>query len=121
MLSKFSVKKPLTILVSVVAILVLGVISFTRMTTDLLPSMDLPYVAVITSCPGSGPEKVETSVTKPLEQVLSTAGGVENITSVSSENSSMVLIQVSMRKSYCAGGWQTTIAVKLMRKISCFI
>ncbi len=93
MLSKFSVKKPLTILVSVVAILVLGVISFTRMTTDLLPSMDLPYVAVITSCPGSGPEKVETSVTKPLEQALSTAGGVENITSVSSENSSMVLIQ----------------------------
>lgn len=93
MFAKFSVRKPLTIVIAVILIVILGGISFTKMTTDLLPSMDLPYVAVITTYPGASPEKVETGVTKPLEQTLATTSGVENITSVSSENSSMVLLQ----------------------------
>lgn len=93
MLSKFSVKKPLTIVVAVIIVLLLGVISFTSMTTDMLPKMDLPYVAVITTYPGASPEKVEQSVTKPLEQTLATAGGIKEITSVSNENSSMVILQ----------------------------
>ncbi len=93
MLSKFSVKKPMTVIVGVVLVIILGIISFTSMTTDLLPSIDLPYVAVITAYPGASPEKVELTVTKPLEQVLSTTSGVEEINSISSENSSMVIIQ----------------------------
>ncbi len=93
MFAKFSVRKPLTIVIAVILIVILGGISFTKMTTDLLPNMDLPYVAVITTYPGASPEKVETGVTKPLEQTLATTSGVENITSVSSENSSMVLLQ----------------------------
>ena len=48
MLSKFSVKKPYTIVVSVILVILLGVISFTSMTTDLLPNMDLPYMIVVT-------------------------------------------------------------------------
>ena len=95
MFAKFSVRKPLTIVIAVILIVILGVISFTKMTPDLLPSMDLPYVAVITTYPGASPEKVETGVTKPLEQALATTSGVESITSVSSENSSMVLLQFS--------------------------
>ena len=93
MLSKFSVKKPLTVVVGVILVAILGIISFTKMTTDLLPSIDLPYVAVITSYPGASPEKVELSVTKPLEQVLATTNGVKNINSVSSENSSVVILE----------------------------
>jgi multidrug efflux pump subunit AcrB len=92
-MSRFSVKKPLTIFVAVLLIILLGVISFTKMPTDLLPSMDLPYVAVITTYPGASPEKVETGVTKPLEKTLSTAGGIEKVTSISSENSSMIILQ----------------------------
>lgn len=93
MLSKFSVRKPFTVFVSVILIILLGVISFTRMSTDLLPKMTLPYAAVITTYPGASPEKVELSVTKPIEQTLSTTSGVEKVTSISSANTSMVILQ----------------------------
>ncbi|PRR82026.1 efflux RND transporter permease subunit [Clostridium vincentii] len=93
MLSKFSVKKPLTIVVSVILVVILGIISFTSMTTDLLPKIDLPYVVVMTTYPGASPEKVEIAVTKPLEQVLSTTSGIKGINSVSSENSSMLILE----------------------------
>lgn len=93
MLAKLSVKKPLTIIVAVVLIVLLAVISFMNMQTDLLPKLDLPYVAVITAYPGASPEKVEGSVTKPLENTLATIGGIEKITSISSENSSTVILQ----------------------------
>ena len=77
MLPQFSVRKPYTVLVAVVLVLVLGVISFTGMTTDLLPAMELPYVVVMTTYPGASPEKIETTVTKPLEAVLGTTGGIK--------------------------------------------
>lgn len=93
MLSKFSVRKPFTVFVAVILIILLGVISFTRMSTDLLPKMTLPYAAVITTYPGASPEKVELSVTKPIEQTLATTSGVEQVTSVSSANTSMVILQ----------------------------
>lgn len=93
MISKFSVKKPFTVLVSVILVIILGIVSFTGMTTDLLPKIDLPYVIVMTTYPGASPEKVEESVTKPLEQVLATTSGIENINSVSSENSSMIMLE----------------------------
>ncbi|MBC8630483.1 efflux RND transporter permease subunit [[Eubacterium] tenue] len=95
MFSKFSVKRPFTVFVSVILVIILGGVSFTEMTTDLLPKIDLPYVIVMTTYPGASPEKVEESVTKPLEKVLSTANGVEKINSVSSENSSMIMLEFS--------------------------
>lgn len=93
MLPQFSVRKPYTVLVAVVLVLVLGVISFTGMTTDLLPAMELPYVVVMTTYPGASPEKIETTVTKPLEAVLGTTGGIKNVSSVSSENASIVILE----------------------------
>ncbi len=90
---KQSVKKPFTILVAVVLVIVLGVISFLRLNTDLLPSMDLPYVLVMTTSPGSSPEKVEMSVTKPLEQALATTSGLENIQSMSMEHQSVIVME----------------------------
>ncbi|MGL5692786.1 MAG: efflux RND transporter permease subunit [Peptostreptococcaceae bacterium] len=93
MIPKFSVKRPFTVAVGVIMVLILGIVSFANMTTDLLPSMDLPYVMVNTVYPGASPEKVETSVTKPLEQALATTSGLKNITSTSSENSSMVMLE----------------------------
>lgn len=93
MLSKHSVRKPFTVVVAVILIVVLGVISFTGMTTDLLPTMELPYVIVVTSYPGASPEKVEQTVTRPMEAALGTASGLKNISSVSSENSSMIMLE----------------------------
>ena len=92
-MTKYSVKKPFTVLVGVVLVLVLGVVSFLGLNTDLLPAMDLPYVVVVTSYPGASPERVETSVTQPLERALATTSGLENINSVSSENMSMVILE----------------------------
>ncbi|MDK2584508.1 efflux RND transporter permease subunit [Romboutsia sedimentorum] len=93
MIPKFSVKRPFTVAVGVILVLILGFVSFKNMNTDLLPSVDLPYAMVTTVYPGANPEKVEYSVTKPLEQALATTSGLENISSTSSENSSTVMLK----------------------------
>ena len=93
MLSRLSVKRPMTIFICVVLALILGVMSFINMTPDLLPSMDLPYVIAYTTYIGASPEQVEQSVTKALESALATTGGVKNITSVSQENVSIVVLE----------------------------
>nr|MCR5654256.1 efflux RND transporter permease subunit [Lachnospiraceae bacterium] len=90
---KFSVKKPYTVFVAMIAILVLGIVAYTRMTPDLLPNLDLPYVVVVTTYPGATPEKVETEVTKPLEQTFATLDNLENIQSSSSENYCMIMME----------------------------
>ncbi len=93
MISKFSVKKPYTVLVAVVMIIVLGVVSFSKMTTDLLPNINLPYVIVMTTYVGASPETVETVVTKPVESSMATVSNIAGISSVSSENYSMVILE----------------------------
>ena len=90
---KFSVKKPLTVFVAVIAVLVLGVVAYLKMTPDLLPNMDFPYVIVMTTYPGATPEKVEQEVSKPLEQSMSTLEHIKEVTSTSSENVSMVMLE----------------------------
>lgn len=93
MLPKLSVKKPMTIFVAVIAVIVLGIVSVFKMTPDLLPNMDFPYAIILTTYPGQTPETVESVVTKPLEQSLSTIDGVKTITSTSSDNYSMLTLE----------------------------
>ncbi|MDO5392586.1 MAG: efflux RND transporter permease subunit [Eubacteriales bacterium] len=93
MLSRYSVKKPYTVVVAVVLVIILGVVSFTKMNTDLLPSMNLPYAVVMTTYPGANPETVETVVTKPVEQSMATVSNIENVSSVSRENMSLVILE----------------------------
>ena len=93
MFSQFSVRRPYTVFVAVCLILVLGIISFVNMSTDLLPNIELPYIVVMTSYPGASPEQVELAVTRPLEAALGTAGGLKNVNSVSRENSSMIILE----------------------------
>jgi len=93
MFSKYSVNKPYTVVVAVILTIVLGVISFMGMKTDLLPTIDLPYVVVITPYPGASPEKVEQLVTRPMEGALGTTSGLSSINSVSSENSSLIFME----------------------------
>ncbi|HPZ65647.1 MAG TPA: efflux RND transporter permease subunit, partial [Bacillota bacterium] len=97
MLARFSVQRPYTVLVAAVLIIVLGVISFMGMTTDLLPEIELPYVVVITSYPGASPEQVERTVTAPLEAVLGTTSGLKNINSISRENASVIILEFVQR------------------------
>jgi len=90
---KFSVKKPFVVLVAVIMVLVLGGVSFTRMTTDFLPNMNLPYMMVITTYPGASPEKVQKDITEPMESGTGTVNGVKNVTSQSMENASLVTLE----------------------------
>ena len=92
-MSKLSVKKPFTVLVGLVLVLVLGVVSFSRITTELLPNMDLPYMIVYAADPGAAPESVESSVTKPLESALGRTTGLKNISSTSNENVSIIVLE----------------------------
>ena len=92
-MAKFSVKKPFTVLVAVLMILMLGVVSMTRMQLDLLPDMSLPYLLVITTYPGASPEKVESTISEPMESGLGTISGVKNVYSFSYENYSMVELE----------------------------
>ena len=92
MIPKYSVKKPFTVLVAVILVLVLGAVSVTRMTPDLLPEMSFPYIVLVTSYVGAAPEEVETTVTKPLEQNLAALDDLKEIASVSSENVSVVYL-----------------------------
>lgn len=92
-MEKFSVKKPFTVLVMVIVILILGVVSLTSMTTDLLPRINLPYMLVTTTYPGASPEKVETQICEPMESALGTINGVKNIYSMSYENYGIVQLE----------------------------
>lgn len=93
MLSKLSVKKPYTVLVGVVIVLVLGFMSLRDMSTDLLPDMDLPYAVVITTYAGASPEEVESAVSKPVEQAMASVTNVSEVSSISSSNYSMVILE----------------------------
>ncbi len=93
MFARFSVKKPLTVLVAVILVIILGVVSFTKMTPDLLPNLELPYVVVLTAYVGASPEEIEQTITKPIEQATATLDNIKNIRSVSAENYSMVMLE----------------------------
>ena len=95
-LSDTSIKQPVLITMVLVALLVFGGISYSRMAVDLFPDVAFPIVAVTTSYPGAGPEEVETQVTKPLEEVLGAISGLESMRSVSSESVSAVVLEFKL-------------------------
>ncbi len=89
----FSVKKPLTIFVTVLAILVLGVVAYLKMTPDLLPNMNFPYIIIITADPGASPEEAETVITRPMEQSMATLDQIKSVTSTSQNSVSIVVLE----------------------------
>ena len=108
----FSVKKPLTVFVAVLAVIVLGVVAYLRMTPDLLPNMDFPYVIIVTSDPGASPEAVEQTITKPVEQSMATLDKIKEVTSTSQDSVSMVMLEFE------DGANMDTISVDIQQKIS---
>ena len=111
-MTKFSVKKPLTVFVVVLAVIVLGVVSYLKMTPDLIPNMDFPYVIIVTADPGASPEAVESDITKPMEQSMATLDQIKEVTSTSKNSVSMVLLEFE------DGVNMDTISVDIQQKIS---
>lgn len=131
MLSGFSVKKPYTVVVGAVLIIILGVVSFTHMTVDLLPSINLPYALVITGYVGASPEEVEEIVTKPVEQTMATVSNIKTVQSISSDNSSTVILEfdqtanmdsvtIEMRESLdqIKGYWPEEVSDPIIMKLN---
>lgn len=130
MISKFSVKKPYTVIVGVILVIVLGVVSFTRMTTDLLPDMNLPYALVITMDMGASPEEVETDVTAPIEAAMATTSNIKNVSSSSHDNYSLVileyeqsanmdsvLIEMQQKLDQLEGSWSDSVGTPMIMQI----
>ena len=131
MIPKFSVKKPYTVLVGVLLVIVLGVVSLTRMTTDLLPDMDLQYALIMTTDMGASPEKVEMEVTAPIESVIATTTGIKNVGSMSynsysivtceyddSVNMDSVVIEIQQGLDQISGYWGDNVGSPMIMKIN---
>ncbi len=99
-LPTISLKRPVTVLMVVCIVVLLGTISFIGLPLDLFPDFEFPIAAVITSYDGAAPQEVETLVTRPLEGALATVQGLENITSTSSPGQSLILLEF---------GWGTAL------------
>lgn len=97
MLPSLSVKKPYTVIVAIIVVAILGVVSLMNMSTDLLPSMNLPYAVVMTTYPGASPEEVETIVTTSIEQSMASLSNLKNISSISQENMSLVILEFTSK------------------------
>ncbi len=107
----FSVKKPLTIFVAVLAVVVLGVVAYLKMTPDLIPNMDFPYVIIVTADPGASPESVEVNITRPMEQSMATLDRIKSVTSSSQNSVSMVVLEFEN------GINMDTVSVDIQQKI----
>ncbi|MEY8389897.1 efflux RND transporter permease subunit [Lachnospiraceae bacterium 45-W7] len=131
MLSKFSVKKAYTVMVGIVLVIILGVVSLSKMSTDLLPSMNLPYAIVMTTYTGASPEQVERIVTQPIEGAMASTSNIKNISSTSSNNMSMVVLEfeqsanmdsvtVEMRESLdqISGYWPEEVGNPIIMKLN---
>ena len=127
----FSVKKPLTIFVVVLAILVLGVVAYLKMTPDLIPNMDFPYVIIVTADPGASPESVEVEVTRPMEQAMATLDRIKSVTSSSQNSMSMVVLEfenginmdtisvdIQQKIEQLQGQWDDSVATPFVLKIN---
>ena len=98
-LSKMAVEKPTTVLIIFAVLTALGIYSTTQLPIDLLPDMEMPYIAISTTYTNAGPEEVERSVTRPLESAVSSVTGLDTMQSISSSGSSLITCR-PLRKLY---------------------
>lgn len=131
MISKYSVKRPYTVLVAVVLVIVLGVVSLSKMTTDLLPDMSFQYALVITTDMGASPEQVESDVTAPIESAMATTSNIKNISSISynsysvvtleyeqNANLDSVVIEIQQSLDQISGQWDDSIGTPMIMKVN---
>jgi HAE1 family hydrophobic/amphiphilic exporter-1 len=92
-LTKLAITRPVVILMLFLALAVMGMQSKSKMPVELYPKIDVPYILIMTTYPGAGPEEIETLVSKPIEDAVGSVNGVKNITSTSQEGMSSVVME----------------------------
>lgn len=131
MISRYSVKRPFTVLVGVILVIVLGFVSLTKMTTDLLPDMSFQYALIITTDIGASPQEVETEVTAPIESAMATTSNIKNVSSMSynsysivtceyEQNANMdsVVIEIQQKLDQLSSGWDDTVGSPTIMQIN---
>lgn len=91
---KSAINKPVTTILLFVAILVVGLFSFSRLPIDQFPDIEAPYITVMTTYPGASSSEVETNVTKVLENTLNSVDGLDELTSTSKDNMSLIMLKL---------------------------
>ena len=114
-ITDISIKRPLLILVCVTVVLLLGGVSFSRLSIDLYPEMELPVALVMTNYAGVGPEEIEEQITKPIESVLSSVSDLDTISSTSSTGSSTVMIMLNWGANMDAASLEIREKIDLIR------
>jgi len=90
---EFSIRRPVTVLMCILIVLVLGFVSLTSLPIDLMPNITFPMAIVMTTYSGVGPQEVESMVTMPMENAIATVSKIKSIQSQSSEGSSIVIAE----------------------------
>jgi len=98
-ITEISIQKPIFTTMMILTIVVLGAFAYLRLGIDLMPNVEFPYVMIQTSLRGAGPEEIESSVTKPIEEAVNTISGIEDINSTSFEGLSLVMIKFALEKN----------------------
>ena len=107
-LTDLSVRRPVTIDMIFLMVILLGVVSLNKLNPDLFPELDLPMALVMTSYQNVGPEEIENLITRPLEGTIGTVNGLKNIQSLSQQGSSLIFVEF-------AWGTDMNFAVTQMR------
>src|ERR1700733_8474226 len=93
------IKRPIFTAMLVTAPLVLGLASYSRLGVDLYPNVDLPIVSITTTLRGASAEEMETSVTKPIEEIVNTVAGIDELNSTTKEGISQIVVQFVLEKN----------------------
>lgn len=96
MVSKVAVKRPVTTIMALMMIVVLGIASLINIPQALMPDVELPVALAMVTYPGAGPEEIETLVTEPMEKQMASLEGLDNLMSMTMENISIVVAQFDM-------------------------
>lgn len=115
-ITQYSVERPVATLMGCLAVVILGVVALRKLAVDLMPEMEYPTVSVTTLYKGAGPAEIETLITRPMEQTLSSVRGVDRISSTSTEGSSTVRIQFNWGENLDSAVSDIRDAIQRIRK-----
>src|SRR3990167_3718405 len=98
-LAALCVRRPVFTTMLILALVVLGLISFRALGVDLFPQVELPTITVTTTLPGASAEEIESEVSKPIEEAVNTIQGIDELRSVSLEGISIVVVSFALERN----------------------
>ncbi|MCX5796313.1 MAG: efflux RND transporter permease subunit [Elusimicrobia bacterium] len=115
-ISDVCIKRPVFTTMMMAALVVIGAFSFQRLGLDYFPNIDIPFVIISTTLPGSGPEEIETSITKPIEEAVNTISGIDSLKATSFEGLSQVMISFVLEKNIDVAAQEVRDAVSRVQR-----